>query len=175
MKFIQKNLIESAEQGDFSDEDRIRAISKTDTTKGTKPNSSLSKSENEKHPSETETSNEMILGKGKEIFIGKNRVGHYENLIFTAERKYNKRFKIYGDAYGLSKQLIFELVQTGGKLIIFTLTDDERNPMFIWETTPADFQRKGIDYYNTYLKEPQLLLPKALWNKILPASVRVIR
>jgi hypothetical protein len=115
-----------------------------------------------------------ILGSGNVVRIKGNFIGMLNNGVFTATRKKANLFRQFA-GWGLSRQLIFELVQTHARQIVFNIEDEEGRTSYILQVTPENWLHKGTPYTNPKLKEDQLVLPEALWDKKIPASVRVIR
>jgi len=117
--------------------------------------------------------NEMLLGFGKQIKIKGHFIGFLDQGIFIAERQLKRKFRLY-DGWGLSRQLIYELFSVGSKKIIFRIKDEEQL-VYILETSPLNWQRKGIEYFNPALQENQLVLPETSFDRKILSSVRIIR
>ena len=118
-------------------------------------------------------SNEMIIGFGKDIKIKGHFVGFLDQGIFVAERQLRKKFRLH-NGWGLSKQLIHELFSVGAKKILFRIKDEEQL-VYTLETSPLNWERKGIDYFNPTLQENQLILTETSFDRKILSSVRVIR
>jgi hypothetical protein len=129
------------------------------------------KNVSQKTSSSAETSNEKdILGNGNVVRIKGNFIGMLNNGVLTCDRKLSGKFRNM-DGWGLSRQLIFELVQTHARQIVFNIEDDGQTA-YILQVTPENWLHKGTPYRNPKLDEDQLVLPESLWDKKIKASVR---
>lgn len=118
---------------------------------------------------------EMIIGKGKQIKIGRNFIGTLENGNLLCDRCVKGKFQLY-DGWGMSKELIEDLAGIWTK-IFFRVWDSQNEPkklLYTLEVSASDWLKKGIDYNNKFLKEQQLILPENMWNRKIMASVRMI-
>jgi len=117
---------------------------------------------------------EMIVGSGKQIRIKGKFIGILDSGIFVAERKLSKKFRLY-NGWGLSRDLINELIQVATKKIIFKIRDEKTQALaYTLEVTPSNWHNRGIQYYNPALKEDQFILPETSFDRKISPSVKII-